>query len=240
MHQSLEKHLTKHMARTVAFLCHEVRTPLSSVRGYVEMMLERMMGPITPEQEKGLSVSVRSIDRITLLIDELLKSALKADNKMTLHPEPVCLHDVIVECIETVAPGAKKRGIRLSFDTVTGHIVIPADKRKIFQVFTNLLSNAIKFNRRGGGVHVSLTGKGTEVVIRISDTGIGIPMEERNKIFDRYYQTDMSSVRQYGGFGIGLALTREIIGLHGGQIHVESAPGRGSTFEITLPLNRVV
>jgi len=220
-------------------ISHEFKTPLSSVRGYLEMMLESMMGPVSSEQEKGLSVSLKSIDRLTVMIEELVSTSRMTEMiRPPLSPERFRLADLIRECVEILKPHAEKNDVQLSLGPAPSELSINADRMKLHQALTNMLSNGIKFNKAGGVVNVSFLRQDPEVRIIIHDTGIGMGRNDREKIFDPYFQADASSSRQYGGMGIGLTIARDIIRMHGGRITVDSEEGRGSTFEILLPLTQ--
>ena len=164
--------------RLMSNISHEFKTPLSSVRGYVEMMLEGMMGPVSTEQKRGLSISLKSIDRLNVMIEELLfYSRMTEKESPTLRPERFRLKDLVAECLETVKPDAGKKEILLLTGPSPADLLLHADKMKIHQAVTSLLSNAIKFNRRGGRVDISFFKRGRNAVIRIRDTGIGVPEE---------------------------------------------------------------
>jgi len=225
--------------RLMSNISHEFKTPLSSVRGYAELMLEGMMGPVSTEQERGLSISLKSIDRLNVMIEELLfYSRMTEKKRPTLRPERFRLKDIVSECVETVKPDAGKKEILLQTGSFPADLLIHADKMKIHQAVTSLLSNAIKFNRTGGRVDVSFFRRGRNAVIRIHDTGIGVPEEARTKIFKAFFQLNASESRPYEGMGLGLAIVRENIRLHGGRVDLISKKGEGATFEITLPLTQ--
>jgi signal transduction histidine kinase len=233
------KALGRFKDRLTANISHELKTPLASVRGYAEMMLGGMLGPVTPEQTKGLTVSLRSIDRLDAMIEELLTCSRMTERESPpLHPERFRLKDLVAECLETVRPDAEKKAIRLSAAPSTAGLMIHADKMKIHQAVTNLLSNAIKFNREGGRVDVSFAREGPEAVIRVRDTGIGVPEEARTRIFDAFYQLNSGPDRPYGGMGLGLAIALENVRLHGGRIAPRGEKAGGMTFEIFLPLTQ--
>jgi PAS domain S-box-containing protein len=223
----------------LANVSHELHTPLVSIKGYTEMILKRKLGPLTPEQERGLLVAQKNIDRLIELIDNLLSFARLETGETQLRIEDVPLFTLVDEAIELVAERVKRRNISITTQYEGDDLVVRGDRVKIGQVFTNLLTNAVKFNRDGGRIAVAARrGRGGFVEVEVADTGIGIPPEEQEKIFERFYQVETGPRRRYEGTGIGLAIVRDILRLHGGSIRVQSTPGQGSTFQFTLPLGR--
>ncbi|HZN04890.1 MAG TPA: HAMP domain-containing sensor histidine kinase, partial [Candidatus Polarisedimenticolia bacterium] len=223
----------------LANVSHELHTPLVSIKGYTEMILKRKLGPLTPEQERGLLVAQKNIDRLIELIDNLLSFARLETGETQLRIEDVPLHQLVDEAIELVSERVKRRNLSVTTQYEGDDLVVRGDRVKIGQVFTNLLTNAVKFNREGGRIAVAARrGRGGFVEVEVADTGIGIPPEEQEKIFERFYQVEAGPRRRYEGTGIGLAIVRDILRLHGGSIRVQSTPGQGSTFQFTLPLGR--
>lgn len=223
----------------LANVSHELQTPLVLIKGYTEMILKRKIGPLTPEQEKGLSVALKNIDRLVEMIDNLLDFSRMERGESPLDLEEFPLWQAIDEVVELVREKLKEKGLSLTTEYATDDLMVRADRGKILQVLINLLSNAIKFNREGGriGIRVSAGERGS-LGVEIRDTGIGIPSEERDRIFERFYQVDASPGRRADGTGIGLAIVRDILALHGSSIRVESQVGEGTRFFFTLPLGR--
>lgn len=223
----------------LANVSHELHTPLVSIKGYTEMILKRKLGPLTPEQERGLLVAQKNIDRLIELIDNLLSFARLETGETQLRIEDVPLHQLVDEAIELVSERVKRRNLSVTTQYEADDLVVRGDRVKIGQVFINLLTNAVKFNREGGRIAVAARrGRGGFVEVEVADTGIGIPPEEQEKIFERFYQVEAGPRRRYEGTGIGLAIVRDILRLHGGSIRVQSTHGQGSTFQFTLPLGR--
>src|SRR5262249_12743908 len=165
------------------------------------------------------------------------------------------LAEVITETMRTLAPAARKRGVTLELEAEEGLPDLFGDSERLRQVFINLGDNAIKFTPAGGSVRFEVAAVGsqglgadesggfvilspmkTRLEVRVVDTGIGIPIDERNKVFDAFYQIDSSSTREYGGTGLGLSIVKRLVEAHGGSVWVESESGRGSTFAFTIPL----
>jgi PAS domain S-box-containing protein len=223
----------------LANVSHELHTPLVSIKGYTEMILKRKLGPLTPEQERGLAVAQKNIDRLIELIDNLLSFARLETGETQLRVEDIPLFQLVDEAVDLVSERIRRRNLSVTTQYDSDDLSVRGDRVKLGQVFTNLLTNAVKFNRDGGRIAIAARrGRGGFVDIEVADTGIGIPPEEHEKIFERFYQVESGPKRRYEGTGIGLAIVRDILRLHGGHIRVQSTPGQGSTFQFSLPLGR--
>ncbi len=223
----------------LANVSHELHTPLVSIKGYTEMILKRRLGPLTPEQERGLGVAQKNIDRLIEMIDNLLSFSRIEKGETQLRLEDVPLWQVVDESIEMVAERIRRKNLSVTTQYETDELVVRGDRVKIGQVLVNLLTNAIKFNREGGRVTLAAR-KGDRgfLEVDVTDTGVGIPPGALEKIFERFYQVDASSRRRYEGTGIGLSIVRDILRLHGCSIGVRSEVGQGTVFTFTLPLAR--
>jgi PAS domain S-box-containing protein len=222
-------------SRLLGNVSHELQTPLVSIRGYTEMILKGRLGNITDEQKKGLTLSLRNIDRLIAMIDGLLN--LSRDER--LHLTTFQLRGLVEECRDLIRPRLAAKEIQLTIHLDDPDVKIHGDREKLFQVFVNLLNNAIKYNKEGGRIEISTRGgKPGLTQIAIKDTGVGIAPEAQKNIFDRFYRADTGerSTGGEGGSGIGLSIVKNILRLHGCTIHVESALEEGSTFTFTLPL----
>lgn len=230
------KALDQMKSNLLANVTHELQTPIVSIRGYTEMILKERLGSINAEQRKGLSLSLRNIDRLISMIDNLMAFARmeqdSADLRLTVFP----LRAVVEESVETVRARLEAKKIRVAVALEEPEVPVHADRERVLQVFLNLLSNAVKFNREGGEVRIeSRRGQAGLVAVRVQDTGIGIPEEDLERIFDRYYQ--VGGVGQgRDGSGLGLSIVRNILRLHGCTIRAESQVGRGAAFLFALPL----
>lgn len=239
LHGALEelKVLDEMKTNLLSNVSHELRTPLIAIMGYTDLMLKERLGPITAEQRNRLEISLRNAQRLSKRIEDLLNFSRSEMGEMVLDLSQFDLSELLEEAVESVRNQAEERGVALSVDLPDDDLTIKGDRDKILQVFTNLLDNAVKFNKKGGSVevHAKPIGKGLARV-NISDTGIGIPEDAQERIFDRFYQVDASTARPYGGTGIGLALVRSIVNMHGGRVRVRSKPGEGATFTVSLPV----
>lgn len=229
--------LSQLKANFVANISHELRTPLTHIRGYLELMQSNSFGPLTPDQAKALGVSLQSTSRLQNLIEDLILFSLASRGEMTLTLSPVDLQQVV----QTTAAHAhsKAESKQVTLETVVSPKVswVKADQQKINWVLTQLLDNAIKFTKPGGRVHLSVSPDDSNekfVNIVVTDTGIGIPEERIDEIFEPFHQLDGSPTRRYGGTGLGLALIREIIEAHGAQIDVKSEINKGTVISFSL------
>jgi PAS domain S-box-containing protein len=233
------KSLDEMKSNLLANVSHELHTPLVSIKGYTEMILKRKLGPLTPEQERGLRVASKNIDRLIEMIDNLLSFSRLEKGETQLRLETIPLWQLVDEAIEMVGERMKRKSVSLTTHYESDDLIVRGDRIKIVQVMTNLLTNAVKFNNDGGEVRLAARrGPKGFVEVDVTDTGIGISPEEQQRIFERFYQVDASSSRRYEGTGIGLSIVRDILRLHGCSIGVSSQSGRGSVFTFTLPLAR--
>jgi signal transduction histidine kinase/ActR/RegA family two-component response regulator len=220
-------------------LSHEMRTPLNAVLGWAKILLAR--SEIEPELlDRALHVIERNASAQAKLIDDLLDMSRVMSGKLRLETQPVDLLSVVIAAVDVIMPAAsaKKIAILTSFDR--GSLRVMGDPDRLQQVVWNLLSNAMKFTEAGGAITVKLEAAGTLARIVVSDTGPGISEEFLPHVFERFRQDDASSARRYGGLGLGLALVRELVQLHGGTVRAANGVATsGATFTIELPLARL-
>lgn len=210
-------------------ISHELRTPLTSVIGYTELMLEEKL---TPDQMHKVEIIFRNSKRLSRLIRALLDSHLIESSNLQLEKQRVVINEIVASVVEDMKNMAASKNLPIIID-IPDLLVIEGDTERLMQVFSNIVENAIKFTITG---EISITGEmeDEKAHIRISDTGIGIPEDKLDKIFDRFYQLDSSNRRKYGGTGLGLWISKNIVEAHGGKIWAESK-NSGSTFHILLP-----
>jgi len=221
----------------LANVSHELQTPLVSIRGYTEMILKGRLGATTEEQRRGLTLSLKNIDRLIGMIDNLLTFARMDREASEIKMGTFPLQPVVDESLDILEEKLSAKGISVECRIEDPEATVRADRDKVLQVFLNLLSNAIKFNREGGTIEiVSRRADDHHLAVQVRDTGSGIPEESLEKIFDRFYQEGQASAAAGEGSGIGLAIVRNILRLHGCSIRAESTVGLGSTFSFTLPL----
>jgi PAS domain S-box-containing protein len=221
----------------LANVSHELQTPLVSIRGYTEMILKGRLGAINDEQKKGLTLSLRNIDRLIAMIDNLLAFARTDRESAVLKLSSFPLSPLVDESLALMAPRIEEKSLHVTRELDDPGMSIRADRDKILQVFLNLLGNAVKFNGESGSIHIEARrGKPGFVVVQIRDSGIGIAKGDLEKVFDRFYQAEPEGSGKKEGSGIGLAIVRNILRLHGCVIHAVSEPGEGTTLSFTLPL----
>jgi signal transduction histidine kinase len=215
---------------------HELRTPLFLIKGYVEIMLEGMMGQLSEEQHGALEVMEHQGKRLSHMLDQLL--TLKKVGADQLDRQPIDVGAFIEQVMDDWKTVAATNGVSLSFEPATELPLLLVDANLLGLVLYNLLDNAIKFSPKGGPVTVRAWAEQDQVVIVVADKGIGIPADKLERVFNRFYQVSQGLHRGFEGMGVGLALCRDIVLAHGGRIWLESAGvGQGSTFYVVLPLN---
>jgi len=223
----------------LANVSHELRTPLNSVIGFSDLLLSMAAdsgSPLTATQQDYVETIARNGRHLLQLINELLDLSKIAAGRMDLRLEPLMLDGLLREAADSVRAQAEARKHKLAIEPLRDHVVVTADRGRLRQVLLNLLSNAIKFSTDGGRVTVSARLEDTgRVRIAVSDTGIGIAPGDQAKLFQEFVQLDASASRRYEGTGLGLALSKRLVELHGGTIGVDSELGKGSTFWFTLP-----
>ena len=218
----------------LATVSHELRTPLISINGWTQLLRE---GRISGEQaERALESIERNAKSQTQLVNDLLDVSRIITGKMRLDVGPLRLGSVIEAAVESVRPSAEAKDIRLSVLLNPAVDTISGDAERLQQAVWNLLSNAIRFTQKGGRVQVRLERVDSHVEITVADNGRGIKPEFLPHVFDRFRQEEGGTDRQHGGLGLGLAIVRQLVELHGGTVHADSAGlGQGATFTITLP-----
>ncbi len=219
----------------LATLSHELRTPLTAILGWAKLLrLERFDAAATA---RAIETIERNAVAQTQLIDDLLDVSRVITGKLRLNVRPVNLSSIIEAAALSARPAAEARGVELRIDVDAHAGLVSGDSDRLQQVVWNLLSNAIKFTPRGGRVEVRLRRVDAQAEVVVADTGQGIPPEFLPYVFDRFRQADGAITREHGGLGLGLAIVRHLVELHGGQIRAESeGAGRGATFRISLPL----
>jgi PAS domain S-box-containing protein len=217
----------------VASVSHELRTPLTSIRGYLELVRED--GGLDEEQDRMLGIVDRNADRLLGLVTDLLFIAEVDAGKLTLERNRVQLGDVAGESVEAASPHARAAEIELNLDA-DDQLVVNGDRTRLAQVFDNLISNAIKFTPAGGRIDVHVFRSDAAAVVEVSDTGSGIPEDEREHLFERFFRTSGAIRAAVQGTGLGLAIVGAIAASHGGTVSCESAEGGGAKFRVSLPL----
>ncbi len=241
LHQANEelKTLDEMKTNLLSNVSHELRTPLVAVMGYTDMIYSAKVGPINELQQEYLGISLRNIEKLVTLIENLLDFSRLHRGAEEMVFDTIDLVDCARTSMQIVRPVSDSRSIELVLTAPEGKVLVEGDKGKLGQVFNNLLSNAVKFNHNGGRVTVEIRTTDTTAEVSVSDTGIGIPTEALDKVFTRFYQVDSSSTRKYGGTGIGLAIAQDIMRLHGSRITVTSKENEGANFRFSMLLSGI-
>jgi PAS domain S-box-containing protein len=219
----------------LAMLAHELRNPLAPIRNAVELL--RATAPPVPEVQWVREIIDRQVRQMTRLVDDLLDASRIAKGKLVVRKERIVLAAVIASAVEASRPMIEKGKHELTVRTPTEPIHLHADPDRLCQVLQNLLNNAAKYTEEGGHIYLTVEADGDNVLIRVKDTGIGIPAEVMPRIFDLFAQVDRSLDRAQGGLGIGLSLVKTLVEMHHGTVTVRSdGPGRGSEFVVSLPV----
>ncbi len=228
------KRLEKVRRDFVANVSHELRTPVTVIKGYAETLLS---GALAGDPERAtvfLEKIDRHADRLTSLVGDLLTlSELEAGEK-PLQPAPVAIESAVIHACALLEEKARSKKINIDRHGIEGTPPVLADQGKLEQVLVNLLDNALKYTPENGSITISANEADGMVAVTVSDTGIGIPAKDLPRIFERFYRVDAARSREQGGTGLGLAIVKHIVQQHGGSVAVESTPGKGSTFTITL------
>ena len=221
-------------SHSLHYLSHEVRTPLTFIVGYVELMLDGSLGELNPNVQQALSVINQRTHATIRLVNDVMSLEQVELGKLEL--EPVSTAEVIANSLEGAKVTAEAAGIQIKADLDASIPLVWADARRLGQVFDNLLANAIKFSPAGGTISVRAFQEGDWVRVDVQDTGIGIAPEHLERIFDRFYQVEgVNTHAGYTGSGLGLAIVKSVVEAHSGQVTVHSQPGMGSTFSVRLP-----
>jgi signal transduction histidine kinase len=211
---------------------HELRTPLAILIGYASVMTDEATGL----DHDRLDIINRNATRLGTLVDEMLDLSYLETGQVSLNIEEVVLSHVFQEAVFDMEHMARQKSIRIEVSVSDNFPPLLADRHKLELIVINLLSNAIKYTPDGGDIWCEAWWEGDKALISVRDTGIGIPPEDHDKIFERFYQVEDSLTRQHGGIGLGLAIVKRLVELCQGQIWVESEIGKGSTFVVELPL----
>jgi PAS domain S-box-containing protein len=219
----------------LAAMSHELRTPLNAIGGYVDLIAMGVRGPVTPEQAADLARVRRSQQHLLGIINDLLNYARIEAGGVTYDIGPVSVRTIIETAVTIATPLAAGKGVNFNPPDDVDDLVARADAPKVDQILVNLLSNAVKFTDRGGSVSLEVRREGEWIVMEVRDTGLGIPAEKLETIFEPFVQVGRSLTTQSEGTGLGLAISQDLARAMGGSISVQSSLGEGSTFRLELP-----
>jgi signal transduction histidine kinase len=225
----------RHKSEFLANMSHELRTPLNAIIGFSEVLRQQMFGAINPKQGEYLEDIQTSGQHLLSLINDILDLSKVEAGKMELQLSRFSLHAALEAVLLMVRERAAGRGIELRTELDPAIDQLEADERKVKQIVLNLLTNAVKFTSSGGRVTLETKHDGAGAVVSVRDTGVGIAPVDQARVFEEFTQAGTAATSGQEGTGLGLALSRRLVELHGGKIWVESEPGKGSTFSFTLP-----
>jgi two-component system phosphate regulon sensor histidine kinase PhoR len=218
----------------VANVSHEFRTPLTAIRGFAETLLEGALED-AENRRRFIEIIHDHALRLGRLTNDLLRLAQIEAGQLQLEIQPITVASILDPCIETTRVKAAQNGLTLEVQCTPDSPVLLGDLRSLQGVLQEILDNAMRYSSEGGRILVNTAVQESEAVISVSDTGIGIPKADQERIFERFYRTDPARSRESGGTGLGLSIAKHLIEAHGGRIKVESEVGRGSTFYVYLP-----
>jgi len=219
----------------VANVSHEFKTPLTAIQGFSETLLAGAIDDPT-NNRRFLEIIRDHAIRLARLTDDLLKLARIEAGKLEVQFFPMSVIDLVERCAETALLKAGRKQILLEIDVPPGLPLVRGDAALLRDVLQNLLDNAIQYTPSGGRIHMSAAAGEREAVLTVADTGIGIPLVDQERIFERFYRVDAARSREAGGTGLGLSIAKHIVEVHGGRLLVESEVGSGSRFSFSIPL----
>ena len=219
---------------------HELRTPMSAIKGYVQMTIKQTLGEITEEQKKALTTVLRNIDRLDHLIQDILDVSRLESGIMKFIPEKTNIKTMVEEAVATMKISAEIKHMTINAEVEDKIPDLTIDQERVKQVILNIINNAIKFSPDGSVINIRAKKEEEHILFEVQDFGRGIAKDKQERIFETFYQVDSGMDRKFGGAGLGLAISRGIVLAHGGKIWLDSDVGKGSTFYFTLPLKPAV
>jgi signal transduction histidine kinase len=218
-------------------MSHELRTPLNSIIGYTQLVINGTYGALNDTQRDRLEKVIRNGHNLLNLINDVIDLSRIETGRFTLNRRPVQTANLLNSVLDTVEPLAAQKGLHITRDFANAPPVY-ADEQRVYQIITNIVANAVKFTQTGG-ITVRAPADSGMVQFEIADTGIGIAPEQYELVFVEFEQLDNSPTREYEGTGLGMAITKRLVEMHGGRIWLNSTPGQGTTFYVTLPVAAV-
>jgi two-component system phosphate regulon sensor histidine kinase PhoR len=218
----------------VANVSHEFKTPLTAIQGFAETLLSGALDD-KANRKRFVEIIREHARRLARLTDDLLKLSRIEAGRLELEIRPIRVEALVNGCVETARLNAQARGLQIHVDLQENAPAVRGDGAQLGEVLQNLLDNAVQYTPSGGQIEVKARSNGHEVIFTVTDTGIGIPESDLERIFERFYRVDAARSREAGGTGLGLAIARHIVDAHGGRIWVESAVGQGSRFHFSIP-----
>ena len=220
----------------VSVVAHELRTPMTSIRGYADMLAKGMVGPLTPDQEEFIHTIRRNAKRMQALVSDLQDVSRIESGRLRLQMKPIPLAGALESALQATQAQIEARSQQLTVEVPEDLPLVHADPARLEQILINLLSNAYKYTPADGHIHVQAWLEGDHVHCAVSDTGIGISEEDQARLFTKFFRSDDLAVREMGGTGLGLCIVKSLAELQGGEVEVESLPGEGTTCIFTMPV----
>ncbi len=230
---------TEELRDFVSVVYHELSTPMTSIRGYTDLLLEGKAGPLGPKQQRYLGTIRNNVHRLARLVADLSDLSRIADGRLTIYPEPVDLHEAVEETVGLFSGTIEEKGLQVDIELPPGAGYVLGDAQRVVQILTNLVGNACRYTTAGGQIKIASCQADGLVEMTVHDTGIGIRQEDLDYIFDRFFRSDDPLVQEQPGMGLGLAIAKSLVEMHGSELWVNSSVGRGSTFGFQLPLAEV-
>jgi signal transduction histidine kinase len=224
----------------VSVVTHELRVPMTSIKGYTDLMRQGIIGPVNEQQLNFLNVIRNNVERMSALIADLSDMSHIETGRLKLNPTPFPVKEQIEEALLVWEPRIKEKGLDLVNDIPDNLRMVDSDAGRFKQIIGNLVSNAFRYTEAGGKITVHARQENDQLFVEIIDTGIGISLADQSQLFTPFFRSDHEAVREHPGWGLALHVSKLLIELMGGQIGVRSSLGQGSTFWLSLPMHRVV
>jgi signal transduction histidine kinase len=225
-------------AQFISVVSHELRLPMTSIKGYTDLILQGTVGEINPRQREFLEIVRSSVDRMDDLVSDLLDISRIETGRIKLDPAPISLAAQMEQVLKDLRPGILEKRLEILVDLPAELPRVYADPVRVNQVLENLIENARKFTREGGSIRFASMKADGFVRTEVRDTGIGISPEDQARLFEPFFRSEAAAVREQSGWGLGLNVARNLVRLMGGEIGVESELGSGSVFWFTLPIDQ--
>jgi two-component system phosphate regulon sensor histidine kinase PhoR len=224
-------------ANFVSMVSHELRTPLNSVHGFIDLLLQGQMGELNEEQHKYLGFAQEGVQQLVSIVEDILLITRSDSGQFEIKQQEIDFLELGNQVVNSLQPQALKAGVTLDQDVPVQAPLLYVDPQRMKQVLNNLVTNAIKFTPPDGTVTIRIRPDNERfAIISVSDTGFGIPVEDRSHVFERFYQSNHALQSKIGGYGLGLSIAKLIVEQHGGEISFESVIDKGTTFYFTAPI----
>jgi PAS domain S-box-containing protein len=230
-----EQEISQAKSEFVSIVAHELRTPMTSIKGYTDLLLQGAVGGVTDGQQHFLQIVKTNVDRLSALVSDLLDTSRIEAGRIKLERMPLQVTEIAHEVCDSIAETIRKRGLTLTVEEASFVPTVYADRNRVIQILVNLLSNAYRYTPTGGAIRMSIKPADKAVLVEIADNGIGIGPQDQDRVFEPFYRTNQELVSKQPGTGLGLPIVKSLVELHGGKTWLESELGKGSTFRFTLP-----